>query len=311
MQGLELAEKYYIQFGLPMLNKEFPHLIDKLAIGLCGSGSEAFGFDDELSRDHDFEPGFCIFIPDSEKIVSRRDEFLLERAYAKLPNEFLGFFRQRLSAVGGKRHGVKRMGDFFNEKIGVCDCDLSLSDWFSIPDYALAEATNGKIFYDNLGEFTKKRQNLLQMPDCVLKKKLAGNLLLAAQAGQYNYARCAVRGEIGASRLAMHEFVQATIKIIFLLNKKHCPFYKWQFASLKKLEKLSELAFDLELLLINSLSSDKNVALIEKISQQLCDELILQGLSKEKGSLLEAHAYSVNSLIKEEEIRNKSIFYAV
>ena len=311
MQGLELAEKYYNQFGLPMLKQEFPHLIDKLAIGLCGSGSEAFGFDDELSRDHDFEPGFCIFIPDSEEIVSRRDEFLLERAYTKLPNEFLGFYRQRLSAVGGSRHGVKRMGDFFSEKIGVRDCDLSLNDWFSIPEYALAEATNGKIFCDNLGEFTKKRQMLMQMPDCVLKKKLAGNLLLAAQAGQYNYARCIARGEIGASRLAAHEFVQAIIKIIFLLNKTYCPFYKWQFASLKKLKNLSALALDLELLLTNSISQEENKMLIEKISKAICDYLILNNLTGENSCLLEAHAYSVNSLIKEEEIRNKSIFYAV
>ena len=311
MQGLELAEKYFFQIGLPMLKQDFPHLLDKLAFGLCGSGSEAFGFDDELSHDHDFEPGFCIFIPDSEKIVSRRDEFLLERAYARLPNEFLGFTRQKISAVGGARHGVKRMGDFFNEKIGVHDCELSLVDWFSIPDYALAEATNGKIFCDNLGEFTKKRQALMCLPDCVLKKKLAGNLLLAAQSGQYNYLRCITRGEQGAAGLAMHEFVEAAIKIIFLLNRQHCPFYKWQFASCKKLKKLSQLAFDLEALILNRLTPQENVKIIENICKQICAELLAQGLTKETSTTLEAHAYSVNSLIKEEEIRNKSIFYAV
>lgn len=311
MQGLELAEKYYNQFGLPMLKQEFPHLINKLAIGLCGSGSEAFGFDDELSRDHDFEPGFCIFIPDSEEIISRRDEFLLERAYTKLPTEFLGFSRQRLSAVGGSRHGVKRMGDFFSEKIGVRDCVLSLTDWFSIPEYALAEATNGKVFCDNLGEFTKKRQMLMQMPDCVLKKKLAGNLLLAAQAGQYNYARCVLRKDVGSACLAAHDFVLSITKIIFLLNNEYCPFYKWQFAALKRLKILSNLAFDLELLISNKLSPQENINLIEKISEQICAKLVEQRLSKETSATLEAHAYSVNSLIKEEEIRNKSIFYAV
>ncbi len=311
MQGLELAEKYYNQFGLPMLKEQFPLLLDKLAIGLCGSGSEAFGFDDELSRDHDFEPGFCIFIPDSEEIVSRRDEFLLERAYAKLPNEFLGFSRQRLSAVGGNRHGVKRIGAFFEEKIGTRDPELSIEEWLSIPDYALAEATNGKIFFDKLGEFTKKRQSLSTLPDGVLKKKLAGNLLLAAQAGQYNFSRCVARNDLGAACLAKNEFVSASIKIIFLLNKVHCPFYKWQFASLKKLNRLSFVANDLELLLLNTLSQQENVRLIEKISTQICTELALQNLTKESSDLLEAHAYSVNSLIKEEFLRNKSIFYAV
>lgn len=311
MQGLELAQKFYNEFGKPMLDKEFPHLTDKLAIALCGSGSEAFGFDDELSRDHDFEPGFCIFIPDSEEIISRRDEFLLERAYAKLPNEFLGFQRQRLSAVGGNRHGVKRIGDFFNEKISVRDCKLSLSDWFSLPDYALAEATNGKVFYDPFGEFSACRERLKNMPQCVFYKKLAGNLLLAAQAGQYNYARCLSHGQKGAAQLAAGEFVQAITKIIFLLNNEYCPFYKWQFAALRKLDKLSFLADDLELLLINSLPQQENIKLIEQISQEICTYLIKNNLTRESSFILEAHAYSVNSLIKEEEIRNKSIFYAV
>ena len=54
MKGLELSREYYEKFGKPMLTENFPELLDKIAVGLCGSGSECFGFDDELSRDHDF-----------------------------------------------------------------------------------------------------------------------------------------------------------------------------------------------------------------------------------------------------------------
>ena len=86
MKGLELAKAFYEEYGKPML-EEFPEIKDKLAIGLCGSGSECFGFDDEFSKDHDFEPGFCIFLPD-EREVDRHTAFRLERAYAKLPMEF-------------------------------------------------------------------------------------------------------------------------------------------------------------------------------------------------------------------------------
>ena len=66
-----------------MLKEQFPEVLPYLAAGLTGSGSECFGFDDEVSRDHDFEPGFCIFIP-NDTVPERRDAFLLERAYAKL-----------------------------------------------------------------------------------------------------------------------------------------------------------------------------------------------------------------------------------
>ncbi|MBO7398596.1 MAG: hypothetical protein J6V10_05830, partial [Clostridia bacterium] len=63
MKGLELSEAYYNEYGRKMLENDFPQLKDYLAAGLCGSGSECFGYDDELSKDHDFEPGFIIFLP--------------------------------------------------------------------------------------------------------------------------------------------------------------------------------------------------------------------------------------------------------
>ena len=59
MKGLELARDYFERCGRPMLERDFPELMPFLAAGLCGSGSECFGWDDEVSRDHDFEPGFC------------------------------------------------------------------------------------------------------------------------------------------------------------------------------------------------------------------------------------------------------------
>ena len=112
MKGLELAERFYLEYGAPMIHEKFSDIEHLLAVGLAGSGSECFGYDDELSEDHDFEAGFCIFIPD-EDIIDRRAEFALERAYSKLPKEFLGYKRSPLNPVGGNRQGVIRMINFF------------------------------------------------------------------------------------------------------------------------------------------------------------------------------------------------------
>ena len=87
MRGLELARDYFETYGAPMLHAQFPDWEDRLAVGLVGSGSECLGYDDEVSQDHDFEPGFCIFLPE-EDVLDRRTAFQLERAYAKLPAEF-------------------------------------------------------------------------------------------------------------------------------------------------------------------------------------------------------------------------------
>ena len=53
MKGLALAEEYYRNIGLPVIEKHFPNDIKRMAFGLAGEGSDCFGYDDEISRDHD------------------------------------------------------------------------------------------------------------------------------------------------------------------------------------------------------------------------------------------------------------------
>ena len=64
MKGLELCKEFYNQFGAPMLKEKFSEILPLISVGLVGSGSECLGFDDDISCDHDFEPGFCIFLPE-------------------------------------------------------------------------------------------------------------------------------------------------------------------------------------------------------------------------------------------------------
>jgi hypothetical protein len=139
MKGLELSRKFYKECGEPMLQEQFSDILPFIAVGLVGSGSECYGYDDEISRDHDFEPGFCIFIPD-ESIVDSKRAFEPEKAYARLPREFMGFNRSLYSAVGGNRHGVIKTADFFEAKVGSRDGILTIGQWLTLPDYALAEA---------------------------------------------------------------------------------------------------------------------------------------------------------------------------
>ena len=222
MRGLELSEQYFETYGKEMLRNEFPELLPFLAAGLTGSGSECFGYDDDISQDHDFEPGFCIFLPD-EEIVTRRSAFLLERAYAKLPKEFLGFRRALMQPVGGSRHGVIRTADYFTGKVGSGDGTLTLEDWLMLPESYLAEAVNGKIFFDSYGEVTAIRERLRAYPPDVKKKKLAGHLLLMAQSGQYNYLRCIRHGEPAAAQLAVYNYADNTMAAAFLLNGAYRP----------------------------------------------------------------------------------------
>ena len=313
MKGLELCRSYFEAYGRPMLEAEFPALLPCLAVGLCGSGSECFGFDDEVSRDHDFEPGFIIFLPGEDK-VSRRDAFLLERAYAKLPKEFEGFRRASISPVGGARHGVVRTSDFFRDKVGSADGVLTLSQWMTQPEELLAEAVNGEIFFDNLGEVNSIRSALKAYPRDIMLKKLAGRLLLAAQAGQYNYRRALSHGETAAAQLAAIRFAESAMAAIFLLNGRYMPYYKWSFRALRALTKLSLEAELFEYLITTGNDGDaaeEKAVVIESVCADIIEELISQGLTKATCGDLEKHAYSVNDAITDPQIRNLHILAAV
>lgn len=313
MTGIELSRSFYEQYGKPMLETDFADIMPLLAVGFVGSGSERFGFDDEISRDHDYEAGFSIFLPNEEKL-DRRAAFLLERAYNKLPKEFMGVKRPLVSPVGGSRNGPVRIADFYGAKVGSESGDLSVMQWLTIPDNALFEATNGAVFYDGSGEFTAIREKLKNMPDDIRKKRLAGNLLVMAQAGQYNFMRCVERGEYEAAQLACGEFVNAAFKVLFLLGGRYAPYYKWAFHALREFEDAETVSLVSDILLggLNEYAdAERKYDETELLCSKVIEKLKEQELTKAICGDLEKHAYSVNDGILDGEIRNYSIFISV
>lgn len=306
MKGLALSRQYFEACGLPMLRESFPEWEDKIAAGLIGSGSECFGYDDEQSQDHDFEAGFCLFIP-GEDIMDRKTAFKLERAYDGLPREFMGFRKSPLSPVGGSRHGVIRADEFLLEKTGSPDALLSAEDWLRVPEYSLFELKKGSLFLDKSGWMRGLLDRVAFMPEDIRLKKIAGELLLMAQSGQYNYMRCIKRSEEGAAALACGIFVSAALHVCFLLNNTFMPYYKWQFRALREQPLFSELAEPLSFLISSpndAASAEEKYTLIEDLAGVFIAELMDQDITEASCQDLEKHAYSVNDQIQDGTIRN-------
>ena len=308
MKGLELARAFYEEYGAPMIREKFPQFEGLIATGLVGAGSECFGYDDETSRDHDFEPGFCMFLP-GEDLIDSRAAFALERAYAKLPKEFMGFRRLDRPPAGGNRHGVIRTKDFYAERIGRSDAFDDPAQWFAIPEHYLAEAVNGAVFRDDLGQFSEIRKRLTHMPDDVRYKKLAGHLWMAAQSAPYNYRRCLKHKEENAAQWALYEFADHAVSCAFLICSVYRPFYKWAFRALRELP-LKGLEEPISSLLTAGNDQIKENA-VEEISARLSDAMRETGILKNSSDELSGHAFSVNDLIADPNIRNLSILYGV
>ncbi len=308
MQGLEIAKAYYLEYGKPMLEAEFSDKLHRIAVGLVGEGSECLGFDDEISRDHDFDAGFCLWI-------TREDErdfgFRLERAYAKLPREYMGLSRSPLSPAGGNRRGVMITEDFYTKFLGAPNAPDTVERWLYTPTASLAAASGGEVFADPLGAFSEVRQVLLQgYPEDIRRKKLAAHTLFMAQAGQYNYRRCLSRGETGAAQLAIFEFVKHAISAIYLLNNRYEPFYKWAYRGMASLPRLGHISDALQgLTELDNMppSCEIKQDVIEDIAALLIAEFQNQGLTRAICGDLEKHARSIQDGIRDSSLRNMHI----
>lgn len=277
ISGLELSKCYYETYGKAMLKEQFPEYADRVAAGLVGHGSECLGFDDMWSKDHDFGPGFCLWLTekDYEKVGQKMQE-----AYEALPKAFMGYPARNTSKRGGGRVGVLSIPEFYEEFTGN-------GAWSEMEDEKLAMAVNGEVFADPLGEFSAIREQLQNgMPFAVWKRRLANAVALTAQAGQYNYGRCKKRNDIVAANLALDEFVREGMRTAYLLNRRYMPYYKWAWRGLENLECLSELKPLFEQVLS---SEGERESVVEEICARLLEELKRQNLTYGEETFLELH----------------------
>lgn len=303
MRAIDKSRALYFDYGESMLKEKFPDLYPRIATGLVGHGSECYGYDDEISRDHDYETGFYIFIGDD---VDSRQEFLLSRAYDALVKEHVR--RDSLHSAYDGSLGVVRISDFYRRYTGTGGAPETLSDWLDIPSEYLAEAVNGEVFYDGSGEFSRIREEIKSVPLDVKYKRLSRCLIEIAQSGQYNYSRCIRHGEYGAARLALNRFVENASEAVFVLNDAFTPYYKWRFRAMRALPMLDWAAAELELILFYpTTETDAINNLIEEFCSKIAAELRREHLSTATDDFLEPHAYAVRDLIKDNNLRNDYI----
>ncbi|MCF0120309.1 MAG: DUF4037 domain-containing protein [Oscillospiraceae bacterium] len=304
MNGIELSRDYFEAVVRPRLKTAFPDIFDSLAAGLVGNGSECFGFDDEISRDHDWGVDYFIWVP--EELRSRIEElnaFRL-RTFEEDPPVF-----SRKRSEYGARIGVMTVGDFYRSLIGFPSGPEELLDWRRVPEDNFAMVVNGEVFMDNLGEFTKTRNKLLEFfPEDFRRKKLAAKCMAIAQTGQYNFQRMARRGDLTAARTALSRFNDNVIAMVFLLNRVFKPYYKWQYRMMSELPILgADIAPHLKAIAVTGLS-DADIMThkmhIDAICDMLIKELRNQGLAFSSDWFMTTQGEEIQSSIQDKLLRS-------
>ncbi len=233
---VERCRDFYETCLRPMIAAKFPEYADRIAAGLVGEGSECFGFDDDYSRDHDMEIGACLWLSKGDYDVIGE---ALQKEYEELAERY-GHHGPNMINAGG-RHGVFSAREFYARLLHIPvelagkfmgnrkGDELSVEEWMSIKEMHLAAATNGKIFAEGDGTFTRIRNKLLEYyPDNIWRMRLAIKLHEFSQSGQYNYARMMARGDCVTARVCLGKALDTAMEILYLLNKTYAPYYKWR-----------------------------------------------------------------------------------
>jgi hypothetical protein len=115
MKGLEIAKEFYSSWGKEYLEKSFPELVERVAVGRI-SGSDVIGADDEISKDHNWGPQFTIFL--SDKDHAKHGEKLSEVMNAEAPNPWKGY---RLDGAGDKSVNVESIPNWIKSWVGLSE----------------------------------------------------------------------------------------------------------------------------------------------------------------------------------------------
>ena len=303
MKGLYLAQQYYYALGAPMLRDRFGELVDRIAVGFAGPGSECFGFDDEISRDHDWGPAFCMWLTTDDYRKYGND---LQMAYEELPKAFMGFGPRMASPGEESRTGVCPTVSFYAGYTGLDHQPSIIKEWLYITEQSLATCTNGRVFHDPLGEFSRWREALLAFyPEDIRLMKIASRCVTIAQSGQYNLSRSLKRGELFAAHSAVIQFCTDTMSLLFLLNKQYAPFYKWMHRAVKDLSLLGEWAHSLVLDLLADTDFKEKLPMIEDACAIIIRELWSEGLTDSSSDFLLDHGHSVHSRVRDAGLRER------
>ncbi len=309
VKGLELSRRYFETLVKPAFQREFPDVYPLLAFGLVGPGSECYGWDDDISRDHDWGPKVCIWVPDE---LFQTWGGALQKLYSSLPGECCGHGPVHRVDTGALRDGVIGVSRFYETYLGSGHAPRDLLEWIQVSEENLSLCTNGSVFYDEAGHFSRIREALAAYyPRDVWYKKIASHCVLFSQHGQYNLGRAWKRGDRLAAAYDLAMAAREAASLSLLLERRYRPFYKWQFRALRESGDFGRrIAHMLEILLRTEEQGEKSRVieacaslLAEKIKQNL--GVSGEGKFPQEGSFLQDTGFLVQEMIEDSVLREK------
>jgi len=304
MQGLELSRRYFFDHGLPLLRRRYgEELCRRVAAGLLsgsgntGGGSDVAGFDDEISRDHNWGPRFFLLLDprDMGECGAEIQRFLDEN----LPEECCGFTLNRTSFPPNKCYVTTPRQNAL-DNTGFASAPASDLDWITIPEHRLFEYTCGTIYYEPSPLITPVRQGFTYFPDEVRLKRL-GFAFFALMLGSNGF-RTARRGNVVSTQMFIAWMMECMMRIMFLARGRYAPHRKWLYHAFRQLpgvpqsmpSRMEALAAHLDLATVESQVLDLFADVVEAVNALgLCEPFAVDFRRQYRFGALNHHAFAI------------------
>lgn len=228
ISGLDLSRQFYQEAVRPVLDAAFPGMPHSAA--LLGRGSEVLGFDDEMSRDHNWEPRVLLFLRDEDH--ARDGDAIGETLRQELPPRFQDYPTD---------YSIFTLRDYFLEHLDVdIDGEVRAHDWLTFPEQQLGMITAGAVYHDEVGLQAVRDRFAYYPRDVWLYLLVSGWWRIHPEANLVGRAGF-VGDELG-SALIGSRLVLDLMRLCFLMERQYAPYSKWFATAFSRLSSAAELS---------------------------------------------------------------------
>jgi hypothetical protein len=267
--GVQLAAAFHRDVVRPLL----PSI--GYAAARLGSGSDVLGYDDAVSRDHDWGCRLTLLVDESSSaVIPEIQRVLAER----LPHEYAGHpVRFPVTWDQTETHNVEvaTVHGFAASRLGVRP-PLDGLDWLTVTGQGVLEVVGGPVFHDETAELGPLRAALQWYPPDVDRFAVA---CLWSQVAQrmHMVGRTAVRGQDLQSRLLCAQIAGKLTHLAFLVHRQWMPYAKWREARLRTLPDAGQLCELLTLAVVGNPWQEREQAIADA-AEALLDVQRARGL---------------------------------
>lgn len=288
--GRALCRAFYREVAAAAL-EGLPH--DAL---LVGEGSDVQGYDQEISRDHNWGIRMTVFAREPERA---------EAALRRLPRQWRGF---SVSEVGeGRPIEAIAPEKWFRRTLRAEDIRaLPASWWLSVPQQHLLQFTGGVKLGGNLGAWEEASALLCWYPDDVWRWMLAAQWYRIWGVERL-IPRVHDAGDALGAQLAVHSLLRRILEMRFLQSHRYQPYDKWFGTAFRQTED-SGFYEETALRILSRCEVSGQIPLLHSLLLDLGRRHNALGLTEAVEPRVEPYAVGVDGAVRPYGILNSGAF---